>query len=147
MSEIDTFKHECIGLVTGDKSFRDIPLYRLDEDAAVWGAKRGDLLLGGGSGETAALRISIPEAIYYFTQDSWNDFKSDDDLYHAYWNANQAYVLCGGFRKLGWPPKESIETWLVEHVLAFIVREFPDAYRHYCGTQPLERDGSICRKN
>ena len=69
MSEIDQYKHECIGIivcpstypVVGGREHRNIPLYRIDEAAEEWDAKSGDLLLGGGSGEFEALRISMPE--------------------------------------------------------------------------------------
>jgi hypothetical protein len=60
----------------------------LDEDALqeydTWQAKTGDLLLGGGSGESAALRISLPEAFFFFTHDAWTEFDSYDEVYRAY---------------------------------------------------------------
>ena len=160
MSEIDSYKHECLGIVTcpsdyeivpGNNSHRYIPIYRLDEDAldedsgATWRAKKGDLLLGGGSGESAALRISIPETIYFFTAENWNAFETCDEIYRAYWSSNEAYIYCNGYAKLGWKPTQKIEVWLVEHILAFIFREYPLAYAKLYGAEPLEKDGSICR--
>ena len=81
MSVIDAYQHVCIGIVQcpatytivfGNTTHRNIPIYRIDEDVphgAAWQAKAGDILLGGGSGESAALRIAIPEAIWFFTDD------------------------------------------------------------------------------
>ena len=81
MAVIDSYQHTCIGIVQcpltyaivpGNSTHRNIPSYRVDADVpddAHWQAKAGDLLLGGGSGESAALRISIPEAIRFFTDE------------------------------------------------------------------------------
>ncbi len=154
MSEIDQYRHECIGIIVCPSSYpivrgrdhRNIPLYRVDESAEDWDVKPGDLLLGGGSGESAALRISIPEAIYFNTRESWGDFDSVDQLYHAYWSMNDAYVFCEGYSKLGWRPDKLIETWLVDHILAFIIREYSGVYKPLCGpVSHTEVDGSICR--
>jgi hypothetical protein len=160
MSEIDSFIHECLGIVNcpsdhaivpGNNRHRNIPLYRLDEDAlenepgSTWRGKQGDLLLGGGSGESAALRISIPEAIYFVTDAQWDAFDNHDEIYHAYWSANEAYIFCNGYAKSGWTSDESIELWLIEHIIAFILREYPSAYTGYVGSLPITKDGSICR--
>jgi len=148
MSEIDTYKHKCIGIVSCPSSYKEnkrVALYRLDENAVEWDAKKGDLLLGGGSGESAALRISIPEAISLFTQDGWTKFKSWVDIYRAYWGMNDAFVFGEGYIKLGWHPQVSIETWLITHIISFIIREHPNQYKEYCGPIKPEQDGSICR--
>jgi hypothetical protein len=154
MSEIDQYKHQCLGLVTcpstyeivyRNNSHRLIPIYRIDETAEEWHAKPGDLLLGGGSGESAALRISIPEALQFYTDAVRNEFDSLDELFHAYWNPNQAFVFCEGYAKLGWHPNYPINVWLTEHILAFLLREYPEVYRKYSGPDLLEQDGSICR--
>jgi hypothetical protein len=173
MSEIDSYQHECIGIVLCPSSYEivyannlppdiptPIPLYRIDEDTTEgdsFQAKRGDLLLGGGRGGSPALRISIPEAIYFFTEDDYPDAHPELDVYfatnqalrdwhfHAYWTMTQAFVFCEGYVKLGWTPNEPIETWLTEHILAFVLREYPAVYGPFQGTAPLERDGSICR--
>ncbi len=67
MALIDCYRHRCIGIVQcpstyeivpGNNTHRNIPLYLLEEDALnahSWQAKRGDLLLGGRLGESAAL--------------------------------------------------------------------------------------------
>jgi hypothetical protein len=138
----------CLGILTCPSDYaivpgrqhRNLPLYRLEEDAlagdmaASWRAKRGDLLLGGGAGESAALRISIPEAIYFFTVDDWDAFVTYDQIYHAYWSANEAYVFCNGYQKSGWTPAQVVEVWLVEHILAFVRREYASRYAGMYGS-------------
>jgi hypothetical protein len=158
MSEIDSYKHECIGIVHCPSSYaivyknnshRHIPLYRLDDDAldgTSFQAKRGDLLLGGGSGESASLRISIPEAISFLINDNAVLEGEWDDFYRAYWTMNEAFVFCEGYRKLGWTPDTPIETWLAEHILAFVLREYPAVYGPFQIATPLEQDGSICHR-
>jgi hypothetical protein len=159
MSEIDTYRHECIGVVDcpsayeivhGNNRHRLIALYRLEEDALEdcdsWCAKTGDLLLGGGSGESAALRISIPEAFYSYTHEAWDAIDSLDEICHAYWTNTEAFVFCEGYAKLGWTPQHPIEVWLTEHILAFVAREYPERYDQFVGNSPLNQDGSICRK-
>lgn len=157
MSEIDAYRHECIGLVVcpstyeivyGNNSHRNIPLYRIDEDTTdgdSFQAKRGDLLLGGGRGESAALRVSIPEAIYLFTDDDYTNGRLHEGHYQAYWTLTEAFVFCEGYARLGWTPDIPIETWLTEHILAFVLREYPAVYGPFRGAAPLARDGSICR--
>ncbi len=158
MSEIDIYNHQCIGMIDlpSSYSFIDgsvrplnakckVALYRLDEDALEWNAKKGDLLLGGGSGESAALRISIPEAIYLFTGDGWTEYESFDDICKAYWGMNDAFVLCEGYLKLGWDPRFGIEAWLTNHIIAFILREYPEEYGKYKGPIQPRENGSIFR--
>lgn len=154
MSEIDQYKHKCIGIgscpstyeiVNGNNTHRNIPLYRLDENASEWDAKQGDLLLGGGSGESKALRVSIPEAILWLTQDDWDEFDSLDNICKAYWSMTNAYIFCDGYIKIGWQPQQPIEIWLVEHIVSFIVKEYPEIYSKYCGSLNLEKDGTIFR--
>lgn len=156
MSEIDSYRHECMGIVKCpsqynvlySSSLQLIPLYMLHEDgldAESWQAKCGDLLLGGGSGESAALRISMPEAIYFFTYLDWDDYESLSDVCCAYWNMNEAYIFCDGYNKLGWSPKERIELWLTEHILSFISQEYPEVFIPWAGPVHLNKDGSIVR--
>lgn len=173
MSEIDVYKHECIGIVVCPSSYEIVyasntapgaptfvPLYRIDEDTTEgdsFQAKRGDLLLGGGRGESPAFRISIPEAIHFFTQDDYFDAHPEfvalfptnqairDWHFRAYWTLTQAFVFGEGYAKLGWTPDQPIEVWLTEHILAFVLREYPGVYGPFRGSEPLEHDGSICR--
>lgn len=161
MSEIDSYRHAILGIVScpsdfeivpGNDTHQEIPLYRLDEDAAKGdrgafeGARKGDLLLGGGGGESAAMRISIPEAIRRLTREDWDEPGREDDLFRAAWSANEAYVFCSGYAKLGWTPKVRVEAWLTGHILAFLLREYADVYGRWFGPRPLRLDGSICRR-
>ena len=157
MAEIDSYKRSLIGIVhcpstfeivPGNDSHRDIPLYRLDE--AAWNGdsfqgKQGDILLGGGSGESPALRISIPEAFSYLTSDDDEEVVFLDDACRAYWSMTYAFVFCEGYSKLGWTPKDRIEGWLLEHVAAFLIKEYFDTYACFLGPLPLKKNGSICR--
>ena len=157
MSEIDSYKRSCIGIVhcpstfeivPGNDSHRNVPLYRLDEDA--WNAdsfqgKKGDLLLGGGAGESSAFRISIPEAISFLTSDDKEEMYFLDDICRAYWTMNDAFVFCEGYAKLGWTAKDRIEGWLVGNVVAFLIRVHATSYARFSGSRPLTKDGSICR--
>jgi hypothetical protein len=157
MSEIDSYKHECIGMVHCPTPYAGmywnppheyIPLYTLGEDAwdaGSWQAKRGDLLLGGGSGEAPALRISIPAAFYFFTIEDWDAYDSFHEIYQAYWPMTAAYVFGVGYAKLGWTPQDPLETWVTEHILAFILQAYPDKWRSYCGPRRPGKDGTICR--
>lgn len=155
MSAIDQYKHECIGKVKCPSCFnivyasdtKEIPVYRLKEDIPGneidFDGKSGDILVGGGSGEAAALRISIPEAIHFYAEENWDNVNKHDEIYKAFWTPTQAYVLCDGFRKLGWEPTTSIEKWITEHVLSFLRMNFQDDYLDYLGNLALECDGSM----
>ena len=154
MSEVDQYKHQCIAIVTcpsdydittGISSTRNIPLYRLDESAVEWHAKPGDVLLGGGSGESEVLRISMPEAIFLVTRDDWFEYDELAEIFKAYWSTSSAFVFGTGFIKLGWHPRKSMEFWLTDHIVAFLLREYPDIYGKYSGKQSVKEDGSICR--
>src|SRR6478672_4987756 len=173
-SEIKSYKHECLGMVkcpshywrppSSDEPNPDvenvaIPLYVLQQDAQdaiTFQAKKGDLLLGGGGGENAALRISMPEALVFFTREDWEEFflaehfltvpELHEMLYHAYWSPTEAFRFGDGYARLGWDPNDIwVEVWLVEHVLAFLEKEYPDRWIEERGAVPLEEDGSICR--
>ena len=59
---------------------------------------------------------------------------------------NMAYVFCEGYHKLGWRPDLPIEGWLGDHILAFILREYPETYQSLRGPiSHIREDGSICR--
>jgi len=145
-----------------EKMGEDIPLYLLHEDALDsddFQARNGDLLLGGGSGECSAFWIGMPDALLFFTGDTEETIElwpSDmyptigdmhDSVYHAFWSPTESYFFCGGYAKAGWQPLEDsiIEIWLVQHILAFVTREYPDFWNHLLGPDELWEDGSICR--
>jgi hypothetical protein len=155
MSEIDAYKHRCIGIVVcpstyeivgGNDKHRNIPLYRLEESAPEWNAKAGDLLLGGGSGESQALRISIPEAVAWATREDDGNPLPPDGVCRAYWSMTRAFVFGEGYAKIGWHPRQPIEGWLAEHIVSFILRAYPGTYGAGRGPGPLKKDGSICRE-
>ena len=154
MSEIDTHPHQCIGVITcpstyeivaGNDRHRDIPLYLLDEDAPEWSAKAGDLVLGGGAGESAALRIALPEAIRFVTQEAGSRDLSGIVPFKAYWSATQAFVFGEGYARLGWHPGRPIEVWLTEQIVAFLLREYPAVDGVHKGPKPPREGGSLCR--
>jgi hypothetical protein len=157
MSAIDQYKHDCIGIINfplGDGevvglAFRNIPIYKLKQDIPSnekdFDGKNGDILLGGGSGENSALRISIPQAFFLYTSDDWDDFESHEEIYKAFWTPTESYVFCDGYKKLGWNPRQVIEVWLLEHLLAFLKNNYFDEYTHLIGNIELACDGSICR--
>jgi hypothetical protein len=144
MSQIDQYKHECIGIgscpssydiVFGRSDIKEVPLYRLGEDADDWQAKKGDLLLGGGSGESAAFRLSMPEALWFSTDAGWEDFEQyDPEVMHAYWDATDAFRFGEGYAKLGWHPDQMpIEAWLEDQILAFVLHEYAEIYSPLVG--------------
>jgi hypothetical protein len=158
VSAIDQYGYQCMGIVTCPSSFqivsfndhaRNVLIYRLDEDIPpdepYFQGKKGDILLGGGLGEAAALQISIPEAFYFWTHEEWDEIDHWTDLCQSFWSATQAYVFGEGYSKLGWLPPDIIEIWLTHHILSFLVKNYPNEYQQYLGPEPFEEDGSICR--
>lgn len=97
------------------------------------------------------MRISLPEAFYFYTHEDWERFPGADSwtrggIATAYWSMTEAYVLGDGYHALGWRPAEkSMERWLLEHILSFLARHYAQDYAGLVGTEPLEEDGSICR--
>jgi hypothetical protein len=41
---------------------------------------------------------------------------------------NEAYVFCEGYARIGWTPDVGIESWLTNHILAFVIQEYPEVY-------------------
>jgi hypothetical protein len=160
LSEIDSFQHKCIGMVSCPSSFlpssywrhpeRVIPVYRLDEDAldaTSLSAKQGDLLLGGGSGECPALRISLPEAFYLLGREADPAQYNHEKPWHAYWSIDDAFVFGDGYVRLGWQPLgQPMELWLTAHIVAFVLREYPEAYGDWKDSSQVELIGAICRR-
>lgn len=153
MSAIDCVWHEVIGQLDG------IPIYRLLEDVENTGAHddfpgavKGDILLGGGSGESPATHIKITPMLEYLTA-NWDDkdsafYKySPLDLITCLWDFNEGYRRITRYIELGYNIEEDgpIETWLFEHIVAFLVKTYPEVY----GKTPLregslDQDGSVC---
>ena len=167
MSAIDQYNYTVLGSVVCPSSYeivfeRDIqfigtplriPIYRLDQDIPPdefnFRGKRGDILLGGGSGEAPALHVWMPESLFAWTDSDQYppvDKHEHADFAKAFWTPNEAFKFCEGYAKLGWTPDTTIEYWLMEHLFAFLVQEYPEDYARYVGPEPLEQDGSICSR-
>jgi hypothetical protein len=157
MSSIDAYKYKLLGMVRCPSSFelvyaseRDkkqdqwIPLYKLLEDIpqseSDFQGKKVDLILGGGGGEIDSLRIKMPEAIAFWTKHSSakdkkfiSVFGFNESLVKAFWSMNMAFYLCEGFKKIGWDGKLPIEIWIMENIIAFIIKEYKDGYKDFIG--------------
>ncbi|OYU95364.1 MAG: hypothetical protein CFE21_09440 [Bacteroidetes bacterium B1(2017)] len=133
MSAIDQYKHTHLGFIECPSSFdfvysnatRKIAIYELLENIpngeTEFDGKEGDILIGGGSGEAPAFRISLPESLLFFTGDKVEDFDNYEDLFKAFWTPTQAYILCEGFSKVGWTPAIPIEFWLAENSCLLLI--------------------------
>jgi hypothetical protein len=142
MSAIDQYKHRHLGFIECPSTFdfvynnqtRKIAIYELLEnipyDEQDFDGKVGDIILGGGSGEAPAFRISIPETVYFFKKDDWNDFETYADLFKAFWSPTQSYIFCEGYSKIGWTPNSPIEFWLAENISLLLI-ENVESYSTY----------------
>ncbi|MGB1286789.1 MAG: hypothetical protein ACPG7F_09675 [Aggregatilineales bacterium] len=165
MSAIDVYDYTCLGIIECPTPYRffgnndigvlHVPIYRLNEDIPEddWdfgGEKTGDIMVGGGSGEAPAMSIAMPEALLFFTALDRFEAKYPDgerrDTYNIHWLPAETYKLGAGFETLGWNPENaSIEGWLIDHVLSFLIEHYRDDYTDFIGDDPLYEDGSICR--
>ena len=154
MSEIDQLNHKCLGfircpssyeIIFSNASIKEIPVYLLKDSSEIWNAKCGDVLVGGGRGESAALRISIPENIFFFIHADWDDFEEIDDLFKAFWSPTEAFAFGDGYRKVGWNVSQSMESWVTEQVVAFLISAYPERYLKYVGDEKMELNNHICR--
>jgi hypothetical protein len=93
MASIDQYKHRLLGFINCPSDYeivdnnptRDIAVYELLEDIPKdetdFDGKIGDIIVGGGSGEVSAFRISIPGALDFFVYERDVDFDDyEDDL-------------------------------------------------------------------
>jgi hypothetical protein len=100
MSDIDCYRHRLVGvalcpssydIVLGRPSTKHVPIYILDEDSEEFCAKSGDLIIGGGSGSSAAMRIGMPEALLHYIGGSedwvW------DDMHKCFWSPSNSLVV------------------------------------------------------
>lgn len=158
MSTIDGYLYTCLGMIECPSPYTiihglpitgaEIAIYLLEQDIPEYErnfqGKSGDILIGGGRGEAQAMRIQLPEAIYFYTDPD----KYDDDLpVRTYWSSTMTYKMCRGYELLGWNPDETwIEMWLTQHVLKFLLTYYPDQFERFAGKGELEEDGSICRR-
>lgn len=149
MSAIDIYDYDLIGMIDMPSGY-SIMMYRLKQDVrpgSEFDGKCCDIMVGGGSGESAAMRISVLNA-----QRVYSDFRSQatrnleyfGDVVKSFWSSTDAYLFGCDYTELGWDVNKHgpMETWLTEHVLAFLIKEYgyviPNA-------EELESDGSICR--
>lgn len=152
MSEIDSYKHSCLGMVELNK-YR-IPIYRLEEDVESYCeyqrthfyGKSGDILFGGGGGEHPAMRISIPEAFIFYSDGDIGDF---EDIHICFWSHTTSYRVGCDLSRAGWIPDytmaNSLEGWLTRHILGFIIKEYPKLYETFKSNRSDFLDGSICK--
>ena len=103
--------------------------------------KSGDIVIGGGSGEARALSFAISDIFTVYTTSNdalrW-------PLFTSHWTLNEAFIFGSSFQKVGWiPESEVLEIWLAEHLMAFLVKIYPEKYKDLLGEFPLEQDGSI----
>ena len=154
MSQIDLFKHKCLGLIECHYPQNEvynwpikneIPIYLLKEKAPF--GKTGDILIGGGSGEMPILRISPEKAIKFFTADSLFGLGLNfNEIIETFWDPTESFFICKGFSQVGWECDCLIEIWICHHVLSFLKNKYFTEYEHLFGPEPLLEDGSICRK-
>ena len=147
MSAIDVYKHSHLGFIECPSTFdfmdfcpggRKIAIYELLEniphDEKSFDGKIGDILVGGGSGEAKAFRITNPIAFQFFTlkEDALFDLEFDnlDDIFKAFWTPTKSYIFCEGFSKLGWTVDTNIEMWLAENVCKLLISKI-DKYSVY----------------
>ncbi len=137
MSAINAYRHHRLGFIECPSSFdfvfasrtRQIGIYELldhvPDNEKDFDGKTGDILVGGGSGEAPALRISNPIAFQFSTydEDKFADIKFDnlEEIFKPFWTPTQSYILGEGFLKLGWTPEKTLEMWLTENVCKLLV--------------------------
>ena len=137
MSAIDCYRHNRLGFIECPSSYdfvyasktRLFAIYELldnipqhEED---FDGKSGDILVGGGGGEAAALRISNPLAFQFssYDDDKFADLEFDnlEAIFKPFWTPTQSYMFGEGFLKLGWTPDKPLEMWLTENVCKLLI--------------------------
>lgn len=134
MAAIDQYNHELIDffycpsdyeLVYGNTT-RQIAIYRLLENIPKgendFDGKVNDILVGGGSGEAQAMRIS-QNGIRFFLEDSFDEFNSTTDLVKTFWSPTFAFRIGNGLLKIGWNPREELELWFAKRVVKQLIEK------------------------
>lgn len=141
MASIDQYKHRLLGFINCPSDFdfvycssiRRIAIYELEEDIPPdekdFDGRKGDILIGGGSGEAPTLRLSMPHCLMFFFKD-WDGFNDYSEIFKTFWTPTKSFMLCNGFIKLGWNPDLKIEFWLAENVCGFLVKNLK-MYKDY----------------
>ncbi len=153
MASIDQYKHRLLGHINCPSTYdfvynnptRDIAVYELLEDIPDnendFDGKTGDIIVGGGSGEAPALRITMPDSLDFFIKDKDVDFENHDELFKAFWTPTQSFKLCDGFKKIGWDAEAPIEFWLTENICRTLINEVDKFKKLHAGqrlTTPLK---------
>ncbi len=167
MSAIDQYFFTCIAIIDlpltylplaedEDFDWMYVAVYRLEqdipEDEDEFQGKTGDILVGGGSGEAAAMRILMPEAIVETTD--FDRFYDDEeysnrldgvtypglyDIYQFFWDPEDGYKLGSGYVTLGWDPDGlNLGLWLTQHIVSFVLKHYPQDYAHLKGDDELD---------
>ena len=141
MAAIDQYKHRLLGFIecpssenfVYNNSTRQIAIYIILQDIPAeennFDGKTGDILLGGGKGEAAAMRLSIPKIFDFFTN-PLTDFKTRDEIFKTFWTPTESYIFCEGYAKIGWTSKQLIEFWLAENITFLLTKHF-DMFKQY----------------
>lgn len=125
MAQIDAYNYSLLGFVECPSSHdfvymsntRQIAVYRLEEDAEEFNAKKGDILLGGGRGEAQILRIAMPEMTHWMN-DELAKVENPETIIYSTWTSTFSYIIGEGFVKIGWKPEDKeLEIWLAEKVM------------------------------
>lgn len=123
MASIDSYLHSFLDFIECPtdndivylNDTRKIAIYKLDQDIpqdeSAFDGTKGDLIIGGGSGEVKSFRISH-KGISYFLDDNFDDFESIEELYKAFWTPTFCHNLGTGLVKLGWDKVEEMEEFL-----------------------------------
>lgn len=134
MASIDQYKHRLLGFANCPSDFdfvyrnstRQIAIYELEQsipsDEKDFDGKAGDILIGGGSGEAQALRISMPGCVKFFFTD-WEEIEEYDEIFKSFWSPTTSFKFCNGYMKLGWNPEVEVEFWLAENVCGYLIKE------------------------
>jgi hypothetical protein len=155
MSTIDVYKHQLLGFIRCPmvySLYRDgrvldrLPIYELLEhvegESSISGAP-GDVVIGGGSGEASALRFSIPQLFLCYTHSGQGNGHLEKPI-TSHWSLTEAFIFGQGFLSLGWfPEQQPLDLWLAGHLMAFLVKTFPEKYGHLPGELSPNHNGSI----
>jgi hypothetical protein len=158
VSEVDLFRKRVLGIVSCpspheivylNDSHRDIPIYQILDNTdhrASFDARSGDILVGGGSGESACLRLSMPMLLDWFTHEDSGDLDPAAlGWIKAYWSFGDAYVFGAGYIKQGWQVNQDLPIWIAGHVFAFLLNHYPEYSSLAGSSRTLLESGHICR--
>lgn len=138
MSTIDSYKCQLLGFIkchsdydlVHNNSTRKIAVYKLAQnipnEEQDFDGQTNDILVGGGSGEAPAFRISYPNAFKFVSDIKFDDYLEYDEIFKSFWTPTESFKLCNGFLKSGWSPEENIEFWLIKQICSLLIKEKPE---------------------